>query len=264
MVVVELGQAPGVGLLPVEELDHLYAGDALVEEGVDPGDPDPDVPVGLPDLGPEDEGGEEDQGEDAEGDERQTPVHAQHGADDEDQGEDVAEDRDDARAEEGVERLDVVGDPRHETPDGVLVVEPQVQALELLEDLLAQVVHHRLAQPGGEDALGVLEDRAQHHRAQVGRRQDPQEARVVGGKRLVDGELGEPGPHDLGGRGTHEDQDGQRHLPPVRLQVPEEALHEAGVVRLPQGLLFVEGGGGRSHGGWCRGRKVRAGTVPGG
>ncbi len=168
VVVVDVPEGVEIGPLPVEELDHPHARDPLVQEGVDPCQTDADVPVRLSNPGAEEEGRHEDEGQYAERHERQLPVHAQHGGHDEDQREDVAEDGDDPRAEQLVEGLDVARNPRDEAARGIAVVEAQVQALEVSEELGSQIVHDALTQPGREQALPVLERETGQHGADEG------------------------------------------------------------------------------------------------
>ena len=48
MLPIQLGEAPGGGLLPSEELHDPHPREPLLEVGVEPGQPEPDVPEGLP------------------------------------------------------------------------------------------------------------------------------------------------------------------------------------------------------------------------
>jgi hypothetical protein len=129
IVVVDVPEGVEIGVFAVEQLNDAHTRDPLVQERVDPCQPDTDVPVGLANPGPEEERRHEHEGQHAERDQRQLPVHAEHGGHDEDQREDITEHRDDAGAEQLVERLDVAGDSGDQATGGIPVVKTQVQAL---------------------------------------------------------------------------------------------------------------------------------------
>ena len=101
------------------------------------------------------------------------------------------------RAEQVVERLDVVRHARHETPDRVLVVVAQVQALQLLEDFGAEVVHHRLTEPGRDDRLRVLQHDPEKDRRQEAPCQEREVLSVLPRYSLIENQLREPRPDDL-------------------------------------------------------------------
>ncbi len=110
-------------------------------------------------------------GQHGEGDQRQPPVHLQHDADDAGEHEDVFEDRDHAGGEHFVQRVDVGGDAGDQAADGILVVEADVHALQMAEDLAAQIEHHLLPGPLHEVGLQEFQQEAEQHRAHVqGRR----------------------------------------------------------------------------------------------
>jgi hypothetical protein len=75
IVLVDGVQGPGIRFLPIEELDHPHPGDPLVEEGVDPGQAHPDIPIGIPDPLPEQRHGDPHQREHCEAHQGQFPVH---------------------------------------------------------------------------------------------------------------------------------------------------------------------------------------------
>ena len=78
-----------------------------------------------------------DQRQHGEGDQREPPVHRDQHDHDAEQREDVAEDRDDAGREHVVEDVDVRGHARHQPPDGIAIVELEVDALQVRVDLHA-------------------------------------------------------------------------------------------------------------------------------
>ncbi len=74
-------------------------------------------------------------------------------ADDAEQHEHVLEDRDHARGEHFVQRVDVGGDARDQPADRILVEEADVHVLQVAEDLAAQIEHHLLSGPLHEVGL---------------------------------------------------------------------------------------------------------------
>src|SRR5690606_14171630 len=123
------------------------------------------------------------------------------------EGEDIAEDGDDARAEEFVQDLDVVGDAGHEPPDRVFVEEGEAQSLEVAEDLATKVVHHALADPGGEHGLSVLEREGQGERSEVRDGEPCEESAVAVRDCAVDRDLREPWSDELEARRGDEEED---------------------------------------------------------
>ena len=107
------------------------------------------------------------QGQHGKGGQRQPPVHAQHDDDEEDQQEGVVDHGGDAGGEEVVQRVHVGGDARDQAADGAAVVEAHRQALQALEDFLAQVVHRFLADLLHDAHLQILKGEAQSQRGQV-------------------------------------------------------------------------------------------------
>ncbi len=103
---------------------------------------------------------------------RHAPVHPEEHADDADEDEDVAEDGDEAGGEEVVERIDVGRDPRHETADGIAIEELQIEALQVPEDLLAQVVHDVLTHQVHQHHLRVENREPANEREEIERRRD--------------------------------------------------------------------------------------------
>ena len=71
--------------------------------------------------------------------------------------EQVFEDRDHAGGEHLIQRVHVGGDARYQAADRVLVEEGDVQALQMAEDLAAEIEHHFLPGPLHEVGLQELE-----------------------------------------------------------------------------------------------------------
>ncbi len=68
-----------------------------------------------------------------------------------------------------VQRIDVAGDSRHQPSDGIAVEKAHVHALQVAEDLGAQVEHRLLPRPLHEIGLAVFEPEAQQQRGDVER-----------------------------------------------------------------------------------------------
>ena len=230
VVAVDLAEPVGGVRFAAEELEDADPGDALLEERIDAREADADVARGVADAAAEEECGAHDEGHDRERDEGEAPVEGEHRAHDENEGEDVAEDGDDAGAEEFVQRLDVVGHAGHEPTDGVAVEEGQAEALEVAERLAAQVVHDALSEPGREQRLGVREREGQGQRDDEGDGEPPEERGVARRDGVVDRDLGQPGPDELERRARDQHRDRTRHAPAIGAHVAEQAAHEVVVV----------------------------------
>ena len=88
-------------------------------------------------------------------------------ADDSGQHENVFEDRDHAGGEHFVQRVHVGGDARDQAADRILVVEADVHALQVAENLAAQIEHHHLAGPLHEVSLQIIEQEAEDDQPDV-------------------------------------------------------------------------------------------------
>ncbi len=134
-------------LLAVEQLQDDDSGDVLLQVGIDLGNGDADAPVAFAHRFAEQRSRVEDERQHGEGDQRQPPAHVEHDGENAGEHEDVFEDRDHARGEHFVERVDVAGDARDQASNGVVVEERNVQPLQVAEDLRAQIEHHLLSRP---------------------------------------------------------------------------------------------------------------------
>ena len=164
---VHFGKLVEGALLAVEQLQHHHAADVLLQVGVDAGNGDANAAVGIAHLVAEDLGGVGDQRQHGQRDQRQLPVHAQHDGGNAGQHEHVFEDRDHAGGEHFVQRVHVGGDARDQAADRILVVEADVHALQVAEDLLAQIEHHHLAGPLHEIGLQIFEQETERDQAHV-------------------------------------------------------------------------------------------------
>ena len=167
MAAIDFGEAV-VGLaLAIEELQHDHAADVLLQVGVDAGDGDADAAVGIAHPVAENLGRHDDEGKHGKSDQRQLPVHAQHHAQDAREHEKIFEDGDHAGSEHLVQRVHVGGDARDQPTDRVLVEEGDVQALQVAEDLAAEIEHHFLSGPLHVIGLQELEQEAEDKQADV-------------------------------------------------------------------------------------------------
>ena len=211
----------------------------------------------------------EEERDDREGDEGEAPVEPDHHPHDARRGDEVAEDGDEAgRGEELVHRVDVGGDPGHQPADRVAVEVGDVQPLQVREDLAPHVVHDALPDQLHHVALGIEHEEGEDQRGQVDQR-DHGEALAghagrldAAGKQAIPNPTADsrqtlgllPGtdeqvdrhgkrqrPDELKDRGEKDQRHRPGRHPPVGPHVAEQPLHQPGVVRLAEGLLFVVG-----------------------
>ena len=91
----------------------------------------------------------------------------EHDDQDPDQDEDIFKDGDDAGGEHLIQRVDVGGDARDQAADRVLVEEADVHALQMAEDLAAQVEHDLLAGPLHQVGLGEFQSEAEQQQSKI-------------------------------------------------------------------------------------------------
>ncbi len=115
---VDRGELVEGAALAVEELHDGHAAHVLLHIAVDAGDGGADTAVALAHMVAEDAGDVKDDRDDGQRQQGERPAHLQHDDDDEGEDEDVFEDREDARGEHLVERVDVGGDAGDEFADG--------------------------------------------------------------------------------------------------------------------------------------------------
>ena len=243
---VDGGEGLAVPRLAAEQLHHRHAREVLLEEGVDARHPPARLAEGPPRALAEPVGEGEEERDHGEGDEGEAPVEGHHHRHDPEQGEEVAEDGDDARGEQLVHRVHVGGDARHEPAHRVAVEVAHVQPLQVREDLAPHVLHdplpghlHDVVLPEAHDEGG-----GEGQEVEPGH---PGEARRVARRDVaVDRDLGEVRPHEVD-PGLGDDQDeGGRDRSEVRAQVPEEPPQQLEVVALG-GDRVVVGRPGTAH-----------------
>ncbi len=164
---VDFGKLPVSALLAVEKLQNRHSADMFLQIGIDAGDGHANAAVGVANFVAEHFCSDRNERQHGEGDQRQPPVHFQH--DDENAGEheDVFEDRHHAGGKHIVQGVHVGGDAGDQAAYRVLVVESDVHALQVAEDLAAQVKHDFLAGPLHEVGLQEVEEKSEDQHAYV-------------------------------------------------------------------------------------------------
>ncbi len=166
----------------IEKLQHYDAGDVLLQVGVDSGDGHADAPVALRHAAAEDHGHQDDQRHGAEHDAGEQRAQPEHDGDDEAQHQHVAQDGDQAGGEQVVEHVDIGGDAGDQAAHRVVVVEGQVETLQVLHELLAQVEHGELAGVLHQVRLREFGDEDAGQHGEVEQRDARQAVPGVGGK----------------------------------------------------------------------------------
>jgi hypothetical protein len=236
---VELGEACGRGFLPAEELDHAHARQPLLQERVQPRQPVPDVPERVAHPPAEDRGREPHQRDDGERDQRQLDVEDEHHPHDGQQGEDVPEDGDHAGGEQLVQRLHVGRDPGHQPADRIAVEVGDAEALEMPEDLHAQVVHHPLPHEGRQQHPGVLHHQLQQQGRQVQPGKEAEQPHVLARNGDVEGTLGQSRSHQRDPRLQQEQEHRARGQPAVGPEIAQQSPEQRGVIPRRGEILIV-------------------------
>ena len=141
-----------------ERLDDAHARDVLGERRRDEAEPLAHAPVRVVRARAEPGGRERHEREDDERREREAPVEQEEHDDGPDEDERVLDEARDAVGDELVERLDVVRDPADDRAGAVALVVAEREALEVAEELDAQVGERPLADPAREVGLRARED----------------------------------------------------------------------------------------------------------
>src|SRR6185437_4070482 len=144
-----------------------HAADVFLQVGIDASDRHANTAVGIAHPPPENHGSDEDEGQHGEGDQRQLPVHSHHDGHNAGQHEHVLENGHHPGGEHFVERIHVGGDASDQAAHRIPVEKADMHALQVAEDLAAQVKHHRLPGPLHVVGLYVLQEKADHQGAYV-------------------------------------------------------------------------------------------------
>jgi hypothetical protein len=198
----------------------------LLQEGVHPRELPPHLPVRLADPLLQQLDEQHEDGQDGEGDERKARVHPEQDRGRARQHRGVADRRDEAGGEELLERLDVGGQARHESPGRRAIEEDDGEPLHPREHVPAQREDHPLP----EDRHGVHLQVDEPHRADEGReiQEDPlpHPGKVPGHHVPVDDDLDEVRPRQLAGGPAEKRRQGRREETPVGKDVSQEARQE--------------------------------------
>ncbi len=239
---VELGELVTRFALAIKELHDAHPADVLLQERVDAGDGGADAAVGVAHPVAEDPRRQKDEGHHRKRRQRQPPVHLHHDEDEHQQQEGVVDHRRDTRGEQIVEGVDVGGDAGDQAADRAVVVKTHGQALQALEDFLAQVVHGVLADPLHHAHLQVLEEKSARQRGQVQQRHrgdaaPARRARQIAMQRRHDVAVHGNFENFGAGRRERRDREGQQrgdgHPSGVGAQVPHQPAGETPVVGFP-------------------------------
>ena len=145
MLIVNLVKIPNGLALMVEDLDLGNAGEALLQERRKLGNRRPHIPKARPGMLAEHDADEQDKRGDRNVDESQPRTEVQHRGERADQGQNVSGYGYQARGEEFVEHIDIARRPRHQPSARRAVEVLYGQALQVPENLAANVTHDPLA-----------------------------------------------------------------------------------------------------------------------
>ena len=173
---------PAGAALPVEELQHHNPRDVFLQIGVDLGDRHADPPVALRHAAPEDHRGHNHERHRRQHDCRQQRTEAEHDAQDENQHQHIAQNRHQSRSEKIVQHIHVGSHASHQAAHRIAIVERQVEILQVLHELAAQIEHGELAGILHQVRLHELADEAACQHRQVQQSDARQPARCIGGQ----------------------------------------------------------------------------------
>ena len=202
-------------LLTREGLENAHARDVLGERRRDRAEGLPDGAVGASGALAEPGGRKRHRGHDHHRRECEPPVEEEEDHRRADERQRVLDEGAHPVGHELVERLDVVRQPADDHAGAVALVEAQREALQVAEEMVAQVGEHALAGPAGEVRLRVREDDPGHAGSDE-RGHEPVELRRVPVLHLVDREADEVRRHERDGRRPQERQHGERRPQLVR------------------------------------------------
>ena len=220
---VELGHPVDVAPLLREAPHDPHPAEALLQVGRHLRDPLSRDPVGARRDDPEDQARDRQQRQRQEDDQRQLDIGDQHDHHDPDQGQGAGEEGDDAGADQLVESVDVIGDPRDQHARPVSGEESDRHLLEVREDPDPQVLQRPLPDPADQVGLQIRGAPADQRRAEEAATISSSAACVVGqGRRdrLADQE----GRSQRRDRGEDQRAEHHQHLAPVRPQQREQPL----------------------------------------
>jgi hypothetical protein len=107
------------------------------------------------------------------------------------------------------------------------------------EDLHSEVVHHPLAQIGGQQGLAIFDQELQQERTSKEQGEGAEQAGVPSGDGNIQCPLGEDRPHESEPCSRQEQQHGCDSEATVWSEIGEQAPQEAGVVALLEDFILV-------------------------
>ena len=216
-----------------------HAGDALLQERIDPGQQRAHVPVRLPDVGSEpvrDEGHER---QHRERHQREPPVHPHQHGHDAGKRDQIAAHRYDAGREQLVQCVDIRRDSRHQTAHGIAIEEPDVQPLQMLINLHPQVEHDLLPRHLHRPGLQILERKRRQQYGEIHRRDLRETTDVSRRDVAIEHQLCQEWRRELDDRVADDGGAGKDDVAAVRSQVSEQTPHQPRVVGLSENVFLV-------------------------
>ncbi len=221
-----------------ERPNHAHPADRLGQVADHRGDRRPRGAERAPRQAGKDQRGDHHHGDHREGGQRQLRVHDQHGHDDADQDQGIADDLHQPLRQHLVDGGDVVDHPRDGDADRVLGVIAQRQPLQVAEELRPHRGEHPLADPRQQVGLQRMRGIGAQERQDQEAGDQRQAPQVAGGDGVVDGELDQPRRRQAQ-CGDH--QHGERcggHVPAIGTQVDRQAADD---VRIDRPALAAAG-----------------------
>ena len=164
---VHLPEVGEVARLSGEQLDHLHAGDGLLEMRVQSGDLHPHLAERLAHLVAEDDGADRQKRHHGHRDRGQPSVDAEDHVGEERHDEQVRHQGDHAHRKHLGEVLEIVGEARHQSTDRIAIEEAHRQPLHLIEEPTTHVLDRLLAEDHHRQPPHPLQNEQQHrHRYQ--------------------------------------------------------------------------------------------------
>jgi hypothetical protein len=199
-------EALHLGLLAVVGLHQRGIREALLRHGADRSAAAPLLTRGALDQAGEAPGGEPEERCHEQGHEREVPLEVEERRTEEEDLEQVGERVGHAREHEGLDRRDVAREPGDHVAETAPVEEVERQALEMAEEAGAQGEQEAFAHPGGDVVVEEGGSSVQERQPEVGERDPPERAEIVGHEHVVHHELEHPDARGLD-RGNESDQD---------------------------------------------------------
>ena len=229
-------------VLAAEGLDQGDGGEDALDDGVDLGFLEVRLGGQVADLARNPGDGDKKQRNDAQGVERQLRVHAQADHEHADQQRGAGQRREHAVHEQRLHGVGVAHDAVVEVARGRVLVEAQGLALEMVEQVAAQVLDHILAHADGQVVVAQLHEADQemhadqhaHHGGELDADRDGFEVRLPAedvqglvADDLVHGQGQRPGLEQLHGAGQADQGKAQQEVILVGFEVPQQRAKHA-------------------------------------